>query len=44
MLSRREFIRSAALYAGLPGVAMTGAACAADVFLDLVKWTLTLLQ
>jgi hypothetical protein len=30
MLSRREFIRSAALYAGLPGVAITSAACAAD--------------
>jgi hypothetical protein len=29
MLSRREFIRSAALYAGLPGVAITSAACAA---------------
>src|ERR1700738_4703012 len=30
MLSRREFIRSAALYAGLPGVAITSAACAPD--------------
>src|ERR1700687_4488644 len=30
MLSRREFIRNAALYAALPGVAITNAACAAD--------------
>jgi hypothetical protein len=30
MLSRREFIRKAALYAGLPGVAISSAACAAD--------------
>ena len=30
MLSRRELIRSAALYAGLTGVAITSAACAAD--------------
>jgi hypothetical protein len=30
MLSRREFIRSAALYVGLPGVAITSAACADD--------------
>jgi hypothetical protein len=30
MLSRRQFIRSAALYAGLPGVAITSAACASD--------------
>ena len=30
MLSRREFIRNAALYAGLPGVTINSAACAAD--------------
>ena len=29
MLSRREFIRNAALYAAFPGVAITNAACAA---------------
>ena len=30
MLSRREFIRNAALSASRPGVAITSAACAAD--------------
>jgi hypothetical protein len=30
MLSRREIIRNAVFYAGLPGVAISSAACAAD--------------